>query len=267
MSDLRQALKDAGWRQGVILAPKPSSHPAACGFLVLNQTCDCINSDFQKEPYLELLPLEKLAGKPDPNLQNGKNPRQIHFQIQENGQDIWVNAVIAEIFLFDRSGHASLVFLLGLTLSKSALEDLILWRAQRYLRPAFPDSFENAFRPLAKDFGKEIAKCEGDIGSLLISVLPFEELKDEERYEIQLHFMVTPSVMRQTESIKALKSLSENIQKLFEESVWFDAPICTVTPLSEMNLWDARKFIDFSRYDYLSFGKEESAPENDTYQI
>ena len=147
------------------------------------------------------------------------------------------------------------------------LSDLILWRAQRYLRTAFPDSFENAFYPLHKTFGKEVAKCEGDIESILISILPFEELEDEERYEIQLHFMVTPNVMRQLESMQGLKHLSENIQKLFADSPEFDAPICSVTCLDEMNLWEARKFIDFSRYDYLSFGKEESAPENDTYQI
>lgn len=202
MSEVRQALKDAGWRQGVILAPGPFGHADAFGFLVLNQTCDCLNDDFVKEPYLELLPLVKLTSQPDSRLKGGQNPRQIHFEIEEKGGNIWVSASIAEIIQFDRAEHASLVFAGGFSLLKSALEDLILWRAQRYLRPAFPDSFENAFRPLAKNFGKEIAKCEGDINSLLISILPFEELKDEECYEIQLHFLCD-SFCHQTTGIHA----------------------------------------------------------------
>ena len=262
MSEVRRALKDAGWQQGVILAPGPFAHPNASGFLVLNQTCDCLNDDFVKEPYLELLPLVKLTSQPDSRLKGGQNPRQIHFEIEENGVNIWVSAGIAEIIQFGRAEHASLAFARGFALSESALEDLILWRAQRYLRPAFPDSFENAFRPLAKNFGKEIAKCEGDINSLLISILPFEELKDEECYEIQLHFMVTPSVMRQPESMQVLKSLSEKIQSIFADSPKFDFPQCQVTSMDEMSLWSARNFLDFSRYDYLSFGKEEDAPEN-----
>jgi hypothetical protein len=262
MSEVRQALKDAGWRQGVILAPGPFAHPNASGFLVLNQTCDCLNDDFLKEPYLELLPLMKLTNKPDSRLKDGQNPRQIHFEIEENGVNIWVSASIANIFQFDRAEHASLTFAGGFALSKSSLEDLIFWRAQRYLRPAFPDSFEDAFRLLSKNFGREIAKCEGYIDSLLISILPFEELKDEECYEIQLHFMVTPSVMRQPESMQVLHSLSENIQRLFAGSSKFDSPRCEITSLDEMSLWSARNFLDFSRYDYLSFGKEEDAPEN-----
>jgi hypothetical protein len=262
MSEVRQALKNAGWRQGAILAPGPFEHADAFGFLVLNQTCDCLNDDFVKEPYLELLPLVKLTSQPDSRLKGGQNPRQIHFEIEEKGGNIWVSASIAEIIQCDRKAHASLAFAEALALSKSVLENLVLWRAQRYLRPAFPDSFENAFRPLAKNFGKKITKCERDINSLLISVLPFEELKDEECYEIQLHFLVTPSVMRQPESMQVLKSLSEEIQSLFADYSKFDSPQCQVTSLDEMSLWSARNFLDFSRYDYLSFGKEEDASEN-----
>jgi hypothetical protein len=62
MSDLRQSLKDVGWRQGVILKPGPFPQKEAFGFLVLNQTCDCINPSFEKEPHLELLPLENWVG-------------------------------------------------------------------------------------------------------------------------------------------------------------------------------------------------------------
>lgn len=40
----------------------------------------------------------------------------------------------------------------------------------------------------------------------------------------------------------------------------FDNPRCRIFGLDEMNLWEARRFVDFTRYDYLSFGKGEESP-------
>ena len=80
---LRHELKDAGWKQGVILQPEGiSDDKDTIGFLVISQTCDCINPNFVKEPYLELLPLKKRntkKGNPDPDFSDGKNPRELHF--------------------------------------------------------------------------------------------------------------------------------------------------------------------------------------------
>lgn len=262
MPDVRQTLIDAGWRQGAILAPGPFGHKDAFAFLVLNQTCDCINPDFEKEPYFELLPLTKVAKNPDTRLKNGKNPRLIHFQVQENGEDIWVSARITDIFQFERAEHASLVFASHFALAQAALKDLIEWRAQRYVRAAFPDSFEKAFGLLTKEFGKIMEQHESDIDSILISISPFEEIDEDERYEVQLHLMVVPSLMGQSDKLESLKSAADQIEKLFATSSAFDSPKCGVTSLGEMTLWKARSFLDFSRYDYLSFGKEDASPED-----
>jgi hypothetical protein len=262
MSELRHTLIEAGWQQGVILQPGPFDQKEAFGFLVLNQTCDCVNPDFEKEPYLELLPLEKVKGKPNSKLKNGENPREIHFQMQENGQEIWAHARIATIFHFDRSKHDSLKFATDCALSSSSLDDLIHWRAQRYVRTAFPDSFEMAFRALSKKFGKMMSKHEKFIDSLLLSISPFEEIEPGDCYTIQLRLMATPTVMAQPGISAALHTLSQEIEKLFAKSPWFDTPLCRVTGLDEMTLWDARKFVDFTRYDHLSFGQDNSAPTN-----
>jgi hypothetical protein len=49
------------------------------------------------------LPLVKLTGKPDSRMKNGRNPRQIHFQIREDANEVWVRAKMAEIVHFPRS--------------------------------------------------------------------------------------------------------------------------------------------------------------------
>lgn len=261
MADLRQTLMDAGWRQGAILAPEPFVPREAFAYLVLSQTCDCINPDFDKEPYLELLPLTKVSKKPDSRLKNGKNPRQIHFQLQENGEDVWVSARIADIFQFERAGQADLPFAEHCTLTKAALADLIEWRAQRYVRTAFPDGFETAFRSLAGDFGKIMAEHESAIDSLLISISPFGEIEEGDCYDIQLHLMVTPTVMGQPETIRSLQKSAKDIETLFATCGVFAATKCAVSNLGKMTLWEARGLLDFSRYDYLSFGKEDASPE------
>lgn len=260
MPDVRQILIDAGWRQGVILQNGPFGHPEAIGFLVLNQTCDCVNPDFEKEPQLELLPLERLEGKPDSRLTNGQNPRQIHFQIREKDLEIWVNARITDIFQFDRAEHESLKFSSSLVIPPASLDGLTQWRAQRYLRTAFPDSFEKAFRPLSTRFGKLMAKHEGNIDFLLLSLSPFEEIGDGDCYEMQLRLMVTPKVMAQPETISALQTLAHELDGLLSTSAEFHEPACAVTALDKMNLWERRSFVDFTRYDFLSFGREEELP-------
>ena len=269
MTDLRERLIAGGWKQGVILEPASLQQAGvarngdAVGFLVLTQTCDCINPDFGKEPHLELLPLllrKTRRGNPDPDYENGRNPREIHFWITLKGEQKCAVAQIKEIQLAEREMIEVFRFSEEIVISREAIDDIIEWRAARYSRTAFPESFEMAFKAITANFGDIIARHESVIYSLLISISPFAEIEEGDCYEIELHLMVTPSVMGQPETIEALKNSAREIEELFATSPFFDSPKCSVTCLGEMNLWDARKLLDFSRYDYLSFGKEEDAP-------
>lgn len=271
MADLRERLIAAGWRQGVILEPSSfqqsgvAGMDGAVGFLVLTQTCDCINPNFVKEPHLELLPLvlrKTKKGNPDPAYENGKNPREIHFWIKLKGEERCAVAQIKEIHLIDREGIEDFRFSGEVNISREAIDDIIEWRAARYSRTAFPEAFETAFRTITESFGEIMARHESDIDSLLVSVSPFGEIKEGDCYEIQLHLMVNPSVMGQPETIESLKKSAREIEELFATCAAFASPECTVTSLGEMTLWKARRLLDFSRYDYLSFGKEEASPEH-----
>lgn len=269
MSDLREKLLAKGWKQGVIL--EPVSLPSDCvvenegavGFLVLTQTCDCINPSFEKEPTLELLPLvprKTKKRKPDPNCQNGKNPREIHFWITFRGEQMCAVSRIKDIQLMERELIEDFDFSKEIIISRETIDDIIEWRAARYSRTAFPEGFEGAFSTISDGFGEIMARHESVIDSLLISISPFDEIEEGDCYEIEMHLMVTPSVMGQPETIEALKKSATEIGKLFATSSFFDSPKCSVTCLDEMTLWNARKLLDFSRYDYLSFGQAEESP-------
>jgi hypothetical protein len=271
MADLRERLIAAGWKQGVILEPSSLQQNGikvvggAMGFLVLTQTCDCINPDFEKEPYLELLPLlprETKKGKPDPDFENGINPREIHFWITLKGERKCVVSRIKDIQLIKRHGIEALRFSEGIGISREEIDDIIEWRAARYSRTAFPEAFETAFRAIKEGFNEIIIRNESAIESLLIQISPFEEIYEGDCYEIQLHLMVTPSVMGKPEMIETLKRSAKEIETLFATCDAFTSTECAVTNLDEMSLWKARKLLDFSRYDYLSFGKEGDSPED-----
>lgn len=261
----------AGWRQGVILEPSSLQQAGiagmedAVGFLVLTQTCDCINPDFGKEPHLELLPLvprKTKKGNPDPDYEDGKNPREIHFWITLKGARKCVVSRIKDIQLIKRERIKEFRFSEEIIITREAIDDIVEWRAARYSRTAFPEAFEAAFRTITESFSEIIATNEAAIESLLISISPFGQIEEGDCYEIHLHLMVTPTVMGQPETIQSLKQSAREIEELFTTCAGFGSAECAVSSLDQMTLWKARKLLDFSRYDYLSFGKEDASPEH-----
>ncbi|MCE2960620.1 MAG: hypothetical protein ACK56K_16345 [Akkermansiaceae bacterium] len=276
MSDLRERLIAAGWRQGVILEPTSLQQAGitviddAIGFLALTQTCDCINPDFVKEPHLELLPLvprNTKKGKPDPNYQNGINPREIHFWITLRGDQKCVVSQIKDIQLVKRDRIEEFRFSEDIGISKEEIDDIIEWRAARYSRTAFPETFETAFQTIKESFSEIIASHETNIESLLIEITPFSEIQHDDCYEIQMHLMVKLVVLGQPDTIVSLKKAAKQIEELFTTCVAFASAKCTVTSLNQMTLWERRSLLDFSRYDYLSFGKEDASPGGATFYL
>ena len=270
MTGLRERLIAGGWKQGVILdlgsllQAGVAVMEGCVGFLVLTQTCDCINPDFGKEPHLELLPLvprKTKKGKPDPDFENGQNPREIHFWITLRGEPMCVFSRIKDIQLIPRERIEAYRFSDEIVISREEIDDIVEWRAARYSRTAFPEAFETAFRTIKEGFSEIIARNESAIESLLISISPFGEIEEGDGYEITLHMMVTPAVMGQAETIESLKESAREIEDLFTSCAAFVDAECAVTGLDEMTLWNSRKLLDFSRYDYLSFGKEDASPE------
>jgi hypothetical protein len=66
VSDIREQLIKLGWRQGSIIEAGAIAHEVfanqagADAFLVLNQTCDVLNPSWEKEPFVEILPLSRI---------------------------------------------------------------------------------------------------------------------------------------------------------------------------------------------------------------
>lgn len=253
----RETLKARGWCQGAILEGKdlPTAY-AAPYYLVLTQDCDCINPDAEKEPRLELLPLTPSAeqSKRNPETRDGINPREIQFRVKIKGAQTLVDASIASITFLSRTDQISTRPALDVTVSREALQDLLVWRAARYLRTAFPDSFENAFRGVRSKFSRAIKAVDSLIDSIHIKIDPWEPALDEP-YEIQLVLVILPAIHAIPANLTKLEAAREKIVALMDKSPRFEGTRCKIVSAAKISVWEINQFKDFTRYDYLSFGE------------
>lgn len=252
----RDALIQAGWRQGFIIdggqLPEEFSDKY---YLILTQTCDCLNPKLAAEPTLELLPLIPKGGKNkgDPKLQNGINPRKIEFPIIVDKKKIWVASSIPQLVLLAKEHLVNCAPSQTATLDSDSLEGVIDWRVARYLRTAFPEAFEKAFAGKKDEIHELIVANRDLVQSLLISLKPFEEISEPEGYEVELVILATPANYR--DNAENLRSLAARLTEHLDAMPRMDNPGCVVISTGKMTLEDRRKYRDFSRYDYLSFGE------------
>jgi len=261
--DLRENLKASGWRQGVVLQADSKGYIQSgrkeIGYLVLSQTCDCLSPDFEKEPCFEVLPLKKIKQPNSSAYTKRIGPRHIRFLVTQNGVEVWVEAQMHKIQFVARTFHDELSFNTDITLSEECLRDVINWRAAKYTRTAFPDSFENIFRDdeFLTGFTDLVEEEHPLIDSLLIKISPFKEIDSSvEEYEIELRLMILPETALQEKSLEKLDRLAIRIETYLDKHSLFDTPKCFVKSYEDMNLFESRFFHDFTRYDYLSFGEE-----------
>ena len=81
-----------GWKQGAILEIRDGSKvivSTQCKaeelpkglYVILSQDCDILNEHLEKECVVELIHANKIA-QCNPELSSGKNPRQLHLEIE-----------------------------------------------------------------------------------------------------------------------------------------------------------------------------------------
>lgn len=143
------------------------------------------------------------------------------------------------------------------SISPQVLKDLCLWRAARYLRPAFPEAFEKAFREQSKKFKKIVEQNHQGIDRILIDYQPRDEITSDDHYEIKVVFLMRPENFKSPPLLDAIQKIADDSQKLLNGIQAFEKVVCNVESLAGFSLWDANGYLDWSRYDYLSFGDSD----------
>lgn len=174
----------ATWRQGSILPPSllPDEFRDRVG-VVVSHSCDLANASLAAEPEFEWIPASTVSAT-DGNLVRCRNPRILHLAGAGPRGEHLAFAMRDRRFA-DRRILSKFEAVGALSPEATAL--LSEWMARRYERAAFPDSFNERRRPIARTVRKRLGTSAGsDMLGLWAALSSDEELETGDDYRIVL---------------------------------------------------------------------------------
>ena len=250
MDDAAQ-IRANGWKQGSVLLPEqlPSGVADSLAFTietddllyVLTQDCDLVQKDFDREPYVELLLIRPILSI-DGNYAYGKNSRLLDFSIGESSY----RASCHDRCRIDRRLLAPL--------SPSEVHqgdpqvcDLIAdWMAKRYIRPAFPDQFNNRLKREEQFIRKFLKKHGHAYSRIYMHCAPRNaELDEDEDYKLTVWLVLHESNSEPVDVLMAQKLVVE-FEQILDGCRGINVLECmavredevTLAHLRVLSLWD-----------------------------
>jgi hypothetical protein len=230
------------------VAHLPTADPDAL-YVLLTQDCDILHHDYVAEPDVELH-VARAITEPDGNLFHAKNPRRLQFKIANR---------IFEIKIHERC-HVPRACLVSyaprdLTLTEDDIRTIIRWTANRYLRSAFPDTF-NQRLAAAKGSMKRIETALKRDGSVITGIFlrvdPPDEIAPEERYQVIMRLTAREEVFEQPEPETRALELTELIRHEFDRVDGIEIVDYELVSEANFSLADLRATLRWD-YDYLSY--------------
>ena len=180
--------------------------------LVVSQSCDLTYDWLEGEPCAELLLGLKAetedAIKKRGNCTGGKHPRCLHMPIQYGGSEVWFEFVPWNRFAVDRTAFLDITPDHERNCFSVDLDVVTNWLAQRYIRAAFPDDFNDLLEAARKKQKKLHERLSPDVSGLYAQISPDRDLRTGERYSVNLLALVPDS--HETQRV----SVHETVEKL-----------------------------------------------------
>lgn len=212
-----------GWRQGSVLGPKlfedaRQSHPLGVHvqfgdlLIVVSHDCDVVNFSLDKEPVVEIL-LAKQISKTDKQQEFGKNPRTLHVEL--DGETI-LSCRVHERWTVARSlltqeGPAQ-------QLPKKQKRLIAEWLAKRYIRPAFPSSFDKRWhRNGLKAWSTTLQRHSEYIQGIFLRLNTDEELPPEIPYQVAFIVAVPAETVGAPGWAELKDAISRDIEKFWAQ--------------------------------------------------
>ncbi len=252
-----QELIQNGWRQGSSIPagvlskflgelPQfwPPPGPDDC-FVVVSQTCDLLHHCLEAEPLAEVLLCRRIS-QADGALLYRKNPRRLHVEVTNHQGAIVLEALACEKFSIPRTCLAGLTPDSELALPSGVVSTIAAWLANRYLRPAYPDAFNERLRPVRKKLD-DLQKREGRYFERLLLNLepPDEELGDGDTYSMVLWCVLHPDFVADESAISAAEQVADSLLTILQPLRGVEAEACEVRLPAEVSLHDLRAFRDW----------------------
>jgi hypothetical protein len=140
-------------------------------------------------------------------------------------------------------------------LDENLVRTIIRWTANRYIRSAFPDAFNNRLNSAVRQMEKieSLLKRKGDlVTGIFLRVDPNDEINPDEKYRVILRFTAETSVMEQPDLATQAIELTELIRQQFEMIGGVEIEDYGLFSQAEFSLDDLYKTPRWD-YDYLSY--------------
>lgn len=185
-----------GWRQGKLfkIDNQPELEkliqekiPENTRCIVVSNDCNVVHESYEKEPDVEVLLATHVDGEIDGGLTHGKNPRFLQIPILGPKSNSHYQCHAAKCYKISRNFLESVTPDSNFTINSDSLDVLKHWLANRYIRAAFPDTFNNRIFS-ARDKIEKILKRHGrDITGIYVAISPFDELLSDQPYKISIY--------------------------------------------------------------------------------
>lgn len=262
-----------GWRQGSVfpyalakriksfrVTKTPLNLISSDIVIIISHDCDVTHYSFENEPYVEVLyasaiPADDING----NLTYGKNPRKyqfatnsgLHYEVSINSRLI----LKREILLLNRPDkNRFLDFYTLVTLRR--------WLINRYLRAAFPDSFNSRLKPQQSKIRALLKRSGHDLSGIYL-ICDDDEKSEDSDYIIFITGTVPPHLFQIADSRAKLQGVIGDLASLIDSCTGLTVHDFELVSESDFSLSD----IDLSKrldYDDLS---ERQAPHDHSTPI
>ena len=140
-------------------------------------------------------------------------------------------------------------------LTEDDIRTVIRWTANRYLRSAFPDTF-NQRLAAAKRSMKRIETALKRDGSVITGIFlrvdPPDKIAPEEQYQVIMRLTAREDVFEQPETETRALELTENIRLEFDRIEGIEIVDYALVSEADFSLADLRAILRWD-YDYLSY--------------
>lgn len=261
---LIKEIRKKGWRQGSIITAEQNkvNSPEQVGlflndcthWLLLSHDCDIVHHDFENEPHVEIM-AARFVDSSDGNLLHGKNPRCLQVKMGEQ----WIEFHVGSRRLIERRHLAYLVPDSGITLQRDAVQSLAGWVARRYVRTAFPDSFNKRLQGRDQQIKKLMSNEGGNICTIYLLLSDEIELPDEEVYRIDVVAAMRDEDYNHPQKRVPVETTLGKLCGLLNSCAGIKTEKSEVRAERDISLTDIR-FLRRLEFDYLSRNESDAPP-------
>jgi hypothetical protein len=217
--------------------------------MVSSHDCDVTHQSLEGEPSLELLLARK---KPDGEEENGsltygKNPRRLQFRCPQDSGPVF-EVVAHERFFVERVRLSA--FTPDVTWGPSDRIKRIIasWLSRRYMRPAFPDTFNERIGKKSAEKMRAAMKTKGKfVHTVFAHVDPEIELTSDKPYDVTLVMTMAVDDYKNEAARMLADEALDRVKEILKKCAGIEVGDTSIASEAEFSLDDARlmKRLDF----------------------